>query len=1221
MSEKSKKRQLVIDIGQSIGPQKERKLESIKEDSSNDCNFFYNFPLSSPTSMESMESPGSTALDIAANYIIRELDEAYKVSDTQVSVVEEKEHEEVMGEGMDEGMDEGMEEGMEEGEEIIETQTEKAEAEAIGKKSLELYTSIELQGTKGNDEKIVMSPAYNPFVQIVALGKKSKEKHNEYIQEKKHNGVFMDCRPFIPITNTKNQKPKTVDDYLWIHNMGSDIDPNIKPMWLLKQLAKGKKYRHSFFWIELMESSTFYEIDQYNKGFIGLREAQSNICFVIHTFLHMSTKLYFKIIEEQSPFHAYDSNNGEMMLAAAFGTQKQVTPNYNVGEPQNDDENVGNYNESRTKFKNFFLKWCNHSEKEDFYVILNDYFGFVFNNKGDKDKGTDHLLIAVTKLWNHIKTVWETDSNNSANSKKDLVSTYKFYTDNHKNTPKKKTINQFEKDPKDNSSSFNEVALTWALNRLFKRHIDHKPPELSELSELKNLINVLIPDMIKFGGGKEAHDMVILYRGDNKYEHQYISVKNINKSGAQARCGKSISTRLVITHMKMNHAIKDYLLANINTSPRLNKLAMLLDMLVNASNTEGNTLKTGIEKGEMGDKLMAVFSFITEQLYIYFFVEFIYFYILFKELFTNNQVYMELLNDEHKAYINNTDNNFNFWKVYGIANEIQKFDESIKQGFLEKCRQVFKNRWITGIDSRDTGIKQEYNEKAGGEDNIKDQLFDLLLKNVVSNKEALHIISILSHLFPIEVDNMSMVDYNNPKNFHHHTARVSQLLRFLLSHEALGSKSLVDDEESVDKYSNTQNSALIIVSEREVQLVSVHHRDNLLTYMISNAYHNESINMTKAHTLEQLNGLIEKWEKSKPYFTPYDGITTSLTQNNLTIKSLVFPISQDVKEALKMMNKSYDYTKLYMRLYNEKKEKLSENHDNTQSLIDASTITLMIKETQERFRNASSNNGNEKQLMRCNSYQSGYALKIINISAIENYYRTFFTKKIDSDNLDTGQDIILKKLAQCFLSDTGERSKIEKSLKALFIKAVKNESYSRLFIPTLLPVHTERELTDGRQSDSTAKLPGSIIKRTDSFLERNQKPEKWGGGKKINTGIKKSFNGKMKNIYKIKGSNSYYIIYNKKLISVKQYKKELLLNKPTKQKQSPSPSPAKPLVDKSNISKYNLRIEQYKNKNLSDYFINKLKTHINDNDDKNNIYKIGIKRIKVILKDIYKINR
>ena len=69
------------------------------------------------------------------------------------------------------------------------------------------------------------------------------------------------------------------------------------------------------------------------------------------------------------------------------------------------------------------------------------------------------------------------------------------------------------------------------------------------------------------------------------------------------------------------------------------------------------------------------------------------------------------------------------------------------------------------------------------------------------------------------------------------------------------------------------------------------------------------------------------------------------------------------------------------------------------------------------------------------------------------------------------------------------------------------------------------------------------------------------------------------------------------------------------------PSQVKPIVNKSNISKYNLRIEQYKNKNLSDYFINKLKTHISDNDDKNNIYKIGIKKIKVILKNIYKINK
>ena len=69
------------------------------------------------------------------------------------------------------------------------------------------------------------------------------------------------------------------------------------------------------------------------------------------------------------------------------------------------------------------------------------------------------------------------------------------------------------------------------------------------------------------------------------------------------------------------------------------------------------------------------------------------------------------------------------------------------------------------------------------------------------------------------------------------------------------------------------------------------------------------------------------------------------------------------------------------------------------------------------------------------------------------------------------------------------------------------------------------------------------------------------------------------------------------------------------------PKTTNPSVNKSKISKYNLRIEQYKNKNLSDYFINKLKNYINNNVDKNNIYKIGINKIKVILKDIYKINK
>ena len=51
--------------------------------------------------------------------------------------------------------------------------------------------------------------------------------------------------------------------------------------------------------------------------------------------------------------------------------------------------------------------------------------------------------------------------------------------------------------------------------------------------------------------------------------------------------------------------------------------------------------------------------------------------------------------------------------------------------------------------------------------------------------------------------------------------------------------------------------------------------------------------------------------------------------------------------------------------------------------------------------------------------------------------------------------------------------------------------------------------------------------------------------------------------------------------------------------------------------KYKLRVEEYKNKQLSDYFIKKIKTHINDKEI--NIYKLGLTKIKIILKEIYNI--
>jgi hypothetical protein len=76
-------------------------------------------------------------------------------------------------------------------------------------------------------------------------------------------------------------------------------------------------------------------------------------------------------------------------------------------------------------------------------------------------------------------------------------------------------------------------------------------------------------------------------------------------------------------------------------------------------------------------------------------------------------------------------------------------------------------------------------------------------------------------------------------------------------------------------------------------------------------------------------------------------------------------------------------------------------------------------------------------------------------------------------------------------------------------------------------------------------------------------------------------------------------------------------------KRSPSnPSqqddPKKPKQDGGGKNdKYKLRIEQYKNKEFSKYFENKIKTYINDKNV--NIYKIGVKKLKIILKDLYKI--
>ena len=84
--------------------------------------------------------------------------------------------------------------------------------------------------------------------------------------------------------------------------------------------------------------------------------------------------------------------------------------------------------------------------------------------------------------------------------------------------------------------------------------------------------------------------------------------------------------------------------------------------------------------------------------------------------------------------------------------------------------------------------------------------------------------------------------------------------------------------------------------------------------------------------------------------------------------------------------------------------------------------------------------------------------------------------------------------------------------------------------------------------------------------------------------------------------------------------------KPKPQEKQPKDTLKKPIIKPKivtniynyNISKYKLRVDQFKNKGFSAYFKNKIKKHLNDKNI--NIYKIGIMKMRGILKDIYKID-
>ena len=139
-----------------------------------------------------------------------------------------------------------------------------------------------------------------------------------------------------------------------------------------------------------------------------------------------------------------------------------------------------------------------------------------------------------------------------------------------------------------------------------------------------------------------------------------------------------------------------------------------------------------------------------------------------------------------------------------------------------------------------------------------------------------------------------------------------------------------------------------------------------------------------------------------------------------------------------------------------------------------------------------------------------------------------------------------------------------------------------------------------------------------------------------NTSTKLLSKKKSKNIIKIKEPNVVNKSPKQPPKQPKQPPKHPPKQPPKQQLQPPKQSPKQPLqppkqspkqplqppkqpLQPPNITKYKLRVDQYKNKNLTDYFVKKLKTHLND--PSVNVYKMGIRKMRTILKDIYKIEK
>jgi hypothetical protein len=1041
------------------------------------------------------------------------------------------------------------------------------------------------------ENKLKLTEKYNPYLPIIQLDKKANLTVNR-------TRISLDCRPFIRVNGKEKNNQNFYDD----KNVPKKEDPNIKPVWLLKIMTCGNNLRSSFFWIELFKKSVDYEIISLNKGNIDLHHAFANICFVFHSFLYMMIELNFNIKDNTSLEYSRDSNNGEKYLYLLLGIEKQVNileqsqvsskiPNKSPSKLSNAQNNIpSGYMSSRIKFNQYFT--FSNIFKADF---LDDYFGVKLKIKSDSIEEKELLKLKVDKLWWKIEHEW----------KKDLkLNTY----DSKDDTGKRKR---------------------W--ERLFNNNLINIPTK-PETKYLKDAIKELIPKMVEKGGGNDESDIVLLCKNkedmaaDNmKDNDDYIEINEMNNvnddvnllisvknlQNGSARLGKSVASRYFVLHMGLNITVLNYLIAHQNSTPKLKKLSYLLDFKGGAT----KTIKEGVKCGEIGDRNLIVLSFIIRQLFIYFYQEFVYFYTLFNILSKtshNSVLFNSRLNDTYRLYLVNG-KTFNYWDVHLIAKNILSDSK-----LIELCQEEFIcKRALTGINNNDIELKKN--------------ICLSILKDILANDSVMYIISILSHRFPIEADVNVMNNYNlsDITKYHEHTVDLTQIINKILLHECLGDR----------RSTNKANTMLIAVAQEEVLAVSTLNEDKLATYIYATGIQNRGKPLNEAHTPHEIEKIINK--AREPNSDEYsilkscDRLSSSISQMRPKVGILFFPMSKNeemTRYTMKHFNTTYpEYYKDNYNLYFKYLRRLYEPRDFISYQDEMFNLALNIAKYQDV----------ENPRPKIERNLSGLSMKELSIeyaTEINTYYEEYFInktnipattvvkssisqpqtkkQKIMVTHIPGDFNAILKNLAKAIVADDKDRVFIEGCLKELFKKKIQEGTYDYEF--KIEEAKNVRNMLNGPSLPTTNRK--RKLMRSDS-VDKSHKSKlilSNGGGKKINTGLKKNFNGKIKNIYKLKGSKLYYIIYNKKLISVNQYNKDIILKK---SKILTLPKTTNPSVNKSKISKYKLRIEQYKNKNLSDYFINKLKNYINNNVDKNNIYKIGINKIKVILKDIYKINK